>query len=71
MQTLPTKILEESKKEKMKKLEFELKNFIVGSQIGEMIECPRCHYISKNKRFSCKVFENAIKCFACGLWRRI
>lgn len=71
MQKLGIEFMTEIKKEKMKVLENELKEYVAGAQVGEMIECPVCHYVSKNKRFSCKVFPSAIKCFACGLWRSL
>ena len=68
MQHLDLEIITEARLSKMKKINIELKQ----EQIGSLIECPECHYISKkNKRFSCKVFPDSIKCFACGLWRRI
>jgi len=71
MQFLNPIILEATRKEKMQKLESELKNFVKGSKVGERIECPFCHYVSKNNKFSAVVFEDGIKCFACGKWRRI
>ncbi len=63
--------MKEIKKVKMKKMEFELQ----GQSSGSFVECPQCKYISKNKRFSGKIFDNedgkSFKCFACGLWRKI
>lgn len=71
MQNLLTKeILSEIRKEKLKEMEFELS----GETSGSFVECPSCHYVGKNKRFTGKIFENAdgrsFKCFACGLWRK-
>jgi len=71
MQNFPTELLAQAKQEKMKKLEKELKSFILGSKVGERVECPFCHYSSKKNKFSAVIFENSIKCFACGKWRRI
>jgi len=63
--------LREIIKSKIEKVAFSLPSDAVGS----MVECPECHYISKNNRFSAKVFNFqeglAIKCFACGIWRRV
>lgn len=71
MQQLPTEILSEARREKMKKLDKEMQDFIKSSAIGERIECPRCHYSSKKNKFSAFRFKDSIKCFACGLWRKI
>lgn len=71
MQYLPKEILSQARLEKMKVLTDELKKFIVGSKVGERVECPFCHYSSKKNKFSAVVFENSIKCFSCGIWRRI
>lgn len=69
MQYLPDEILSQSRKEKMKYLDEELKKNICG-EVGERIECPKCHYSSKKNKFSAILFENSIKCFSCGLWRK-
>ena len=71
MQRLPLEIIMQSKEEKMKELDKELKQTIEGSKIGERVECPVCHYQSNKNKFSAVIFEDSIKCFACGLWRRI
>ena len=59
------------KKQKMRMLEINLE----GIQTGVLFECPICHYISKNKRFSAKMFEDeqgrSFKCFACSSWRKL
>ena len=71
MQQIGLDIITESRKARMKKMEFELS----GISAGSFIECPQCHYVGKNKRFSGKIFDNAtgksFKCFACGLWRKL
>jgi len=71
MQQLDKTIIEECKKEKMKKLDVELKKFIQGSQVGERVLCPVCKYSSKKNKMSAVIFKDSIKCFACGLWRRL
>jgi len=72
MQTLNLSIIKEAKAVKIRSLEIELKNYISSCQIGEMIECPFCHYISKNKKGTAKVFsDNTFKCFNCGIWRKL
>lgn len=71
MQHLNLDIIDQAKKEKMKTINMELSQ----EQIGCLIECPKCHYISKNNRFSAKIFQSErgleFKCFACGMWRKI
>ncbi len=73
MQRIGVDILDLAKKEKMKKLETTLK----GVSAGEVILCPSCNYSSpKNRRGSAKIFDNgtkgkALKCFSCGIWRRL
>ena len=71
MQFLPNEILSESRKEKMKQMEFELNS----ENVGALIECPFCHYQTKIKRFTGKIFQDdfgkSFKCFACGIWRKI
>ena len=68
---LPKELLNQVRKEKLQKMEFELQ----GETSGSFVECPQCHYIGKNKRFTGKIFEDSngrsFKCFACGLWRRL
>jgi len=68
---LDKNLLSEIKKAELKLMEFQLKN----ENIGSNVECPSCHYISKNKRFSGKIFQNeegkSFKCFSCGLWRKL
>ena len=71
MQVLPPEILSQAKSEKMKKLDEKLKKLIQGSQVGERVICPVCHYSSKKNRTSAVIFEDSIKCYACGMWRRI
>ena len=71
MQLLPPEILSQARAEKMKKLDDALQDFIKGSQVGERVECPKCHYSSRKNKFSAVVFKDSIKCFACGLWRKI
>jgi len=72
MQRLPPEVLSQAKSERMKQLEAGLKELISGTKVGERVECPICHYISpKNKKGSAVIFEDSIKCFACGIWRKI
>lgn len=71
MQFLPPEILLEARKEKMQKLDAELKVFIQGSQVGERVLCPKCQYTSNKNKTSAVIFKDSIKCFSCGLWRRI
>ena len=76
MQRLGLEIIETARSEKIRKLEGVMREVLSGSQNGQMIECFFCHYVSKNKRFSAKVFDQrdgtkAFKCFACGIWRRL
>lgn len=75
MQFLNNLVLEEARKTKMKLLERQMQNYFVGVTHKENINCPFCHYVSKNKRFSGVIFDNengkAFKCFACGIWRKI
>lgn len=71
MQLLPEKLIFSARKEKMKKLDEQMRFAVIGAQTGERIECPKCHYSSKKNKFSAVRFENAVKCFSCGLWRRI
>ncbi len=71
MQSLGLDIIKQIKSVKLKKMEFELKQETTGA----LIECPFCHYVTKKKRFTGKIFENeqgkCFKCFACGIWRKL
>lgn len=71
MQSIGLEIIKDCKKAKLKQMEFKLKD----EQAGGFVECPQCHYIGKNKRFTGKIFEDkngrSFKCFACGLWRKL
>jgi len=73
MQKLNIKIMEIARMDKMQKLEKELAGSFSDCRDRDSVECPFCHYISTNKRFSAKVFINdgkkILKCFACGEWR--
>ncbi len=72
MQTLNLKIIKLAKAVKLKMLEDTLRDYVSGCQVGELITCPFCHYIGKNKRGTAKVFpNNTFKCFACGEWRML
>jgi len=71
MQSLGLELIAECKKERMKKLDEKLKKFIQGSVVGERVTCPICQYSSKKNKFSAVIFQDSIKCFACGMWRRI
>ena len=71
MQDIMNLEIGEAKKERMKKLEEGLRKFIKGSKVGERVICPKCNYQSKKNKCSAVVFEDSIKCFACGMWRKV
>ena len=71
MQHLNPNFLIEARKEKMKKLEVKLQGAFQGASVGERIECPLCHYTSSKNKFSAVLFKDAIKCFSCGVWRKL
>ena len=75
MQSLNSDILNIARKEKMHRLEQELSSYFLGASNREMILCPFCKYVGKNKRPTARLFENnpgkTFKCFACGIWRRL
>jgi ribosomal protein L37AE/L43A len=76
MQKMNIKVMELSQRVKMRELENELRNYFSGNNTnGEPVDCPFCHYVSKNKRFSGKVWvsngNKIFKCFSCGEWRRL
>jgi len=70
MQHLNLKILNIAKKEKIQKLEEEMKKIVSGYSKGEIFVCPFCNYSSrKNSKGSAKSFGDSFKCFNCGIWR--
>ena len=73
MQKLRSDIIESAKKEKTKRLEDDMREYIIPNKDGAVFVCPYCQYESrKNSKGSAKVFkEEFFKCFACGKWRRI
>ena len=76
MQSMNIKIMELAKQTKMKSLEDDLRDYFSGCNTnGEPVDCPFCHYISANKRFSGKVWikdgRKIFKCFSCGQWRKL
>ena len=73
MQKLGLEIVRVAKKEKMQKLEDEMKDAIDANKEGAIFICPYCQYESKkNPKGSAKVFKNEFfKCFSCGKWRKI
>ena len=76
MQKLNIKIMELAKQTKMRQAESQLESYFSSAKTnGEPFDCPFCHYISANKRFSGKVWikdgKKIFKCFSCGEWRRI
>lgn len=73
MQKLKIKLINKIKKMKMKKLESQMREFIIPFTSGELFICPYCQYTSsKNPKGSAKVFDgNTFKCFSCGKWRGI
>ena len=74
MQRLPIEVISQAKKENIKLLDKELRDFLAGCVAGERITCPICNYQSSRNKTSALVFKNnrdlAFKCFACGVWRR-
>ena len=77
MQKLDIKLVKEAKKEKIKKLEDEMKDIILSHNVGEIFICPFCNYsgYKKNGKGSAKLFSDNknkfFKCFNCGIWRKI
>ena len=76
MQKIGSNIIKIAKKIRIKKLEEDLKGEIYYRNNGEIFICPFCKYQSKkNRKGTAKIFKNenssAMKCFACGIWRRI
>ena len=71
MQNIMEQEIFSARKERMKKLEDELREFIKGCVVGEKVICPKCNYQSKNNKTSAVIFKDSIKCFACGFWRKI
>ncbi len=71
MQNIMSIELEAVKNERMKKLDEGLKSFIQGSVVGERVLCPVCKYSSKKNKCSAVIFKDSIKCFSCGIWRKI
>ena len=74
MQTIPID-MSDIKRQRMKALEQELKDYIAGFQEKELFECPYCHYETKKKRFTANIFtsnkEKIFFCYACRRWRLI
>jgi len=72
MQHLNLNILKTARAEKLQKLEAEMKQVIMAHSKGELFVCPFCNYQSKkNSKGSAKMFDDAFKCFNCGIWRAI
>ena len=75
MQVLQNLVIKKAKKKKMLQLEKELREGFSGSSNGERCLCPICKYTSNKNKMSAFIFVNgedkALKCFACGIWRRI
>ena len=71
MQHLNLNIINVAKKARLKQLE----EGLILCMNSERVDCPFCHYVSKNKQFSGKIFVNgndrSFKCFACGIWRKL
>lgn len=74
MQKLPID-MSDIRKLKMKKLEKELQDYVVGFKEKELFECPFCHYQTKKKRFTASIFINKgnkiFFCHACKRWRNV
>lgn len=75
MNDLWTSVLKKARNEKVKDLEQEL-SYLKTEPIGSRVECPLCHYQSKNGKHSAKIFiseegKHSVKCFNCNFWRII
>jgi len=75
MQRLDADILKRATAIRMKKLEGEFADVIMAAENKERILCPVCKYESKKNKTSAVVFHNkdmsSLKCFSCGIWRRV
>ena len=74
MQKLGINLIKEARKEKIKKLEKEMREVILANKEGAIFICPFCNYVGEkqNRNGSAKVIGNKFfKCFACGKWRKI
>ncbi len=71
MQSLGLEIIATAKKERMEKLESEMRHVLVANAGGALFICPYCNYSSnKNRKGTAKIFQDKfLKCFACGIWR--
>lgn len=68
--------VEEMNKQRVKKIEDNLRDSLKGEEAGYLFVCPVCNYQSKkNRKGSAKIFEDnksrVLKCFSCGIWRRL
>lgn len=71
-QIMNVEIIKRARNIKMQKLESELKDYIMGCQVGERVQCPFCNYSSKKNPTSARIFRDGVlKCFSCGIWRKI
>ena len=76
MQRLDIEIIRIAMKEKIQKLEIEMRDVILTEEAGYLFLCPYCQYTSrKNRKGSAKLFDDKgeliFKCFNCGKWRRV
>ena len=59
MQKINVDIINTARKEKMQKLETEMREVILANRGGALFICPFCNYESKkNSKGSAKVFDN-------------
>lgn len=72
MQSIDIDLIKQAKKEKIQQLERDIREGVLSNSPGETFVCPLCNYTSrKNPKGSAKRFQDAFKCFACGIWRKI
>lgn len=75
MQNMYLKIITAVKKERIKSLDKDMREIVIGNKEGALFICPLCSYHSKkNSKGTAKIFtDNKIKffkCFACSEWRK-
>ena len=76
MQRLDIKIIKEAKENKLKNLEEEMREVVLGFKGSNPFPCPFCHYESKkNRKGSALIFEDngsdVFLCLSCRKWRKV
>jgi len=68
------KIMKKLKYSRMRKFQVEFPE-LKDCELGSMIICPECNYISKNGKGTAKIYKygrgKSLKCFCCGIWRKL